>query len=375
MAEAFEPIPIFVSGDSAFAKQLRAGARSNPRFELVGLESVGAVRPQAGGDRKPRIALIEFDIANDAAMGELPRDFPEAGLILFGSLRDPVQISRALAWGGTHALEYMPIPPAMETTLEVDDYINGYMLPRARRLARALPERPPKLPVKAPGASDPEWPRAANRDRSQLSGRFDLCAIGVSAGGPRALERLLGSLPPRLNGAIVIAQHMPEGFTAQLAQSLNLHSPLKVVEAQDGLNVERGAVYLAPGGYHTTVRRRGDRMYLNVAAGPAHNHCQPSIDLLFESLAEVIPTRTLAILMTGMGSDGCEGLRKLKAARAYGLAQNEASCTIFGIPARAIEAGLVDEVLAIEGLAERIASCLGLYNPRDPAAAPGDAPS
>ncbi|MEQ9365946.1 MAG: CheB methylesterase domain-containing protein [Leptospirales bacterium] len=357
MAAALEPIPIFVTGDSGFAKQLRAAARSNPRFELLSIgDPVAADSGQA-----PRMGLIEFDIEDDASVAALSKTYPGAGLILFGRLRAADRIARALERGGGHVLEYMPLP-ALETNGDSEKYIMGYVLPHVRNLARALPasQGPDSTAPDSPGATS--LPRPANRDRSQLSGRFDLCAIGVSAGGPRALGKLLDLLPGSLNGGIIIAQHMPQGFTAQLAQSLNKSARLEVLEARDGMNVERGTVFLAPGGKHTTVRRRGDRIYLRVEDGPPHNHCQPSIDLLFRSLAQVIPTRTLAILMTGMGADGCEGLRELKAARAYSLAQNEASCTIFGIPARAIEAGLIDEVLSIEGLADRVAACLGSYD-------------
>lgn len=339
---------------------LREAAQTSPQFQLV---QIGGTDAHFGRTPHiPRIGLIEFDVEDDSSPSILSRAFPQAGLILFGRLHATGQIAQALAQGGGHMLEYMSLP-ALDSDETTGHYIQDYVLPHVQNLAGALPASGFVDQPGAPGTiQNTNLPRPANRDRSRLSGRFDICAIGVSAGGPRALGQLLELLPARLNGSIIIAQHMPEGFTAQLAQSLNERSELEVVEARDGMDVERGTVLLAPGGHHTTVRRRADRIFLNVAVGPPHNHCQPSIDLMFQSLIDVIPTRTLAILMTGMGKDGLEGLRELKIAKAYSLAQNEASCTIFGIPARAIEAGLIDEVLSIEGLADRITACLGVYN-------------
>lgn len=363
MAENGEAIPLFVSGESPFAQQLRETLAARSDLQLVTL--AGPDAHFGCTPHTPRIGLIEFDTEAARRTGQqsvavLARAFPEAGLILFGRLRDAANIAQTLARGGAHILEYLSLP-ALDTPAEIEAYISERVLPHIREVAAALPAN--GFPVReAESISGSALPLPANRDRSRISDRFDLCAIGVSAGGPRALDRLLRLLPAQLNGGILIAQHMPAGFTEQLARSLNEHSPLEVIEARDGVRVERGKVYLAPGGHHTTVRRRGDRVELQVAPGPPHNHCQPSIDLLLESLAEVIPTRTLAILMTGMGTDGKDGLGKLKAAGAYSLAQNEASCTIFGIPARAIEAGLIDEVLSIEELAKRVIAGLGVYD-------------
>lgn len=309
----------------------------------------------------PRLGLLELDGPDEAISAALARIPSETGLILFGhqSALKIGPIVRTLFETGAHVLEYIALPP-FDSDESAAKYARESLLLRVETLANALPPEP--APPRASQTMHAgSFPRPANRDRSRLSARFDICAIGISAGGPRALAELLEKLPGGLNGSILIAQHMPEGFTAQLAQGLNWRTELEVVEARDGMLVERGHVFIAPGGRHMTVERRADRIYLRVRPGPLHNYCQPSIDLLFDSLVDVIPTRTLAILMTGMGSDGCEGLRRLKAARAYSMAQSEKSCTIFGIPARAIDAGLIDEVLDIDGLADRIIAYLGVY--------------
>jgi two-component system chemotaxis response regulator CheB len=308
---------------------------------------------------------VEFDAAHETAPAILARAFPDVALLVFGRSPPTRRIPETLAMLGQHAVEYLTLPdfPSEDAAR---DFIQQRILPVIEELVRtrARTMQIRSLENERRRGLDPSGalPRAANRDRSGLSGRFDICAIGISAGGPHALSRLLPLLPGRLNGSIVIAQHMPAGFTTHLAASLDQQSQLRVVEATDGMIVERGHVYVAPGGHHMIVRRRKDRLLLEILNSPPYHHYQPSADLLFRSLVSAIPTRTLAIVMTGMGDDGCEGLRELKEARAHTLAQSEGSCAVFGMPARVIEARLIDEVLDIEGLADRITAYLGVYN-------------
>jgi len=177
-----------------------------------------------------------------------------------------------------------------------------------------------------------------------------LVAIGISTGGPQALEFLLAQLPGDFPGAIVVVQHMPEGFTEMFARRLDEVSSLRVKEAQSGDVLQAGRVLICPGSRHMKVKRmtRGDVVVLNDEARV--NGHRPSVDVLFQSVAEEFGTQAIAALMTGMGDDGAEGLGAVKRAGGMTIAQSEESCVVFGMPKAAIERGYAKRVVALDVL-------------------------
>lgn len=180
-----------------------------------------------------------------------------------------------------------------------------------------------------------------------------LVAIGASTGGTEALGALLQALPADAPG-MVIVQHMPEGFTAAFARRLDGVSPMHVKEAADGDRVERGLVLIAPGGRHTMVAARGGGWHIRVADGPLLSRHRPSVDVLFQSVAEAAADAAVGVLLTGMGRDGAQGLAAMKRKGAWTIAQDEASCVVFGMPKEAIALGAVDEVVSLPRLASAI---------------------
>ncbi len=177
-----------------------------------------------------------------------------------------------------------------------------------------------------------------------------LVAIGISTGGPQALEFLLAQLPPDFPGSIVVVQHMPEGFTEMFARRLDEVSSLRVKEAQSGDLLQAGRVLICPGSRHMRVKRmtRGDIVVLNDEARV--NGHRPSVDVLFQSVAEEFGSQAVAALMTGMGDDGAEGLGAVKKAGGMTIAQSEESCVVFGMPKAAIERGYAKRVVALDVL-------------------------
>jgi two-component system chemotaxis response regulator CheB len=177
-----------------------------------------------------------------------------------------------------------------------------------------------------------------------------LVAIGISTGGPQALEFLLAQLPPDFPGSIVIVQHMPEGFTEMFARRLDEVCSLRVKEAQSGDVLQAGRVLICPGSRHIKVKRmsRGDVAILN--DDPRVNGHRPSVDVLFHSVAEEFGPHAIAAIMTGMGDDGAEGLGAVKKAGGMTIAQNEESCVVFGMPKAAIERGYATRVVALDVL-------------------------
>jgi len=178
-----------------------------------------------------------------------------------------------------------------------------------------------------------------------------IIAIAASTGGPQALQEVLADLPPDMPG-IVVVQHMPAGFTTAFARHLNSVCRIEVKEAESGDRILDGRALIAPGGQHLHVRRDGSGpgFVAEVASGPLVSRHRPSADVLFHSVAVAAGARAIGVIMTGMGSDGAAGLRAMHDAGATTLAQNEASCVVFGMPKEAIACGAVDEVLPLSSL-------------------------
>jgi two-component system chemotaxis response regulator CheB len=221
---------------------------------------------------------------------------------------------------------------------------------RRREIRSMLRRDPGGQQFEIPAPAVPEV-RAARRSGSLSS----LVLVGVSTGGPAALATLLSALPADLNAPVLIVQHMPAMFTKPLASSLDRRSALHVKEAEDGEVARPNCAYVAPGGAQMKVLAgsRGETI-LRIADDPAENGCKPAVDYLFRSVALQFPGRAVAAILTGMGNDGTAGLRLLKRGGCRSIAQDEASCVVFGMPKEAIAAGLIDTVAPLDRIAATI---------------------
>jgi two-component system, chemotaxis family, protein-glutamate methylesterase/glutaminase len=180
-----------------------------------------------------------------------------------------------------------------------------------------------------------------------------IIAIGASTGGTEALERLLRSLPSEVPG-IVIVQHIPPGFSRAFANRLHQVCQMDVREAAHGDYVVPGRVLIAPGDYHVLVRRAKNTYRVSVKSGPRVCYQRPSVDVLFESVAETAGARAVGVILTGMGSDGAEGMLKMKQAGGYNLAQNKETCVVYGMPGKAVQRGAVDQSLPLDKIASEM---------------------
>jgi two-component system, chemotaxis family, protein-glutamate methylesterase/glutaminase len=178
-----------------------------------------------------------------------------------------------------------------------------------------------------------------------------IIAIGASTGGTEAIKTVLMGLPFNSPGVVVV-QHMPAKFTTSFAERLNSLCDLSVKEAGDGDTVTNGCALIAPGNFHMLLKRSGARYYVRVKEGPMIHHQRPSVDVLFNSVADYAGANALGIILTGMGADGADGLLKMKQAGATTLAQDEKSCVVFGMPKEAIERGAVDKVMGLDKIAQ-----------------------
>jgi len=187
-----------------------------------------------------------------------------------------------------------------------------------------------------------------------------IITIGTSTGGPRALQEVIPALPQNIDASILIVQHMPPKFTKSLADRLNSLSEVHVKEGEDGDKLIRGWCYIAPGGYHMKVIKENSDYVIKLDDGNPIKGLRPSVDVLMESVAKIEGVKKLGVIMTGMGSDGADGIVKMKRSSSYILAQDEKSSTVFGMPKAAIRTNCVDKVVSLDRIADEIVRVVGV---------------
>lgn len=182
-------------------------------------------------------------------------------------------------------------------------------------------------------------------------------AIGASTGGTKAIEAVLSGLPATIPG-VVIVQHMPEHFTRSFAQRLNEICPMEVREARDNDRVVPGVALIAPGNHHMVLTRNGGTYLVKIKDGPPVHYQRPSVDVLFQSVAKSASRNVIGVLLTGMGADGAKGLLSMQQSGAHTLAQDEATCVVYGMPKEAVKLGAADKVVPLWDIPQAIVSAL-----------------
>jgi len=340
------PIRVLVVDDSVVVRRVLARAlEAAPDFEHVGGAADGA-SALAKIDRA-RPDLIVLDLEMPVMDGfETLRHLRARGIptIVFSHLTaaGAAATLEALALG---AVDFVLKPTTAAGIGLGEAYVEEEVLPRLRAVAGV---REPAMTEPAPAAR-PVVTRSSSR-----SARVDAVVIAVSTGGPNALAELIEGLPPTLRVPVLIVQHMPAVFTAQLAERLDRIGPLPVREASDGEAVLGGHVYLAPGGRHLAVARAPDGgVRVALDDGPPENSCRPAGDVLFRSAADVYGAGVLALVMTGMGRDGLRGAEAIVAAGGTVLAQDSATSVVDGMPSAV--AGIAAAAVPLPELAAEVA--------------------
>lgn len=230
-----------------------------------------------------------------------------------------------------------PIVSAYRRRWEIQSILRSTSAPAAPPVRAAIPTSPP------------------SQASAHVSKKADLVLIGISTGGPNALAKMLPALPANFPVPILVVQHMPPLFTKSMATSLATKCRVAVKEAEDNETIRAATVYIAPGGRHMKIvpGPKGE-INLSITDDPLENNCRPSVDYLFRSVANGFAGSTTAVIMTGMGSDGVLGLRLLKRKNCHIIAQDEASCVVYGMPGEAVKAGVVDIITPLDHIAEEI---------------------
>ena len=398
IGEVSQMIRVLIADDSAFMRKVLSDMfASQPDFEVAGTARNGQETVERVMELSPDLVTLDVNMpvmdgleALDIIMKEHP-----IPVVMLSSLtqKGTEQTVKALALG---AVDFISKAGGSISSI---DGITGEILEKCRAAAKAHARKttlapPPKpasagppvmkriqLPLrqgyKPQESARPPEPAApahtfAKRNNPLLKrnanppappnrpsplpmtdmgrGAEKLVVIGTSTGGPQALQNVITRLPGNLPCGVVIVQHMPAGFTKALADRLNTISEIAVKEAEDGDSIRPGQVYIAPGNYHLRIRN-GTQIVLGQDP-PVGNH-RPAVNVMFSSVAS-LGRKLVAVIMTGMGCDGCEGMREIKEAGGYSIAQDEPTCVVYGMPKAVVDAGLADEIKPVQNIAQAI---------------------
>jgi len=340
-------IKVLVVEDSPIMRKLITEILKNdPEIEVIDTAKTGKEAIEKARILKPDVITLDIEMPEMdgiSALKILRKEIPQTKVIMFSSLTQEGAKAtiECLSLG---AYDFVP-KPSSKSFYESIKKIEQELVPKIKSVT-------PLERIKSiykPSLITPKIKK----------GIYKVCGIGVSTGGPQTLLKIIPELPPNFPAPILIVQHMPPIFTKQLAERLNSISRLRVKEAEEGELVKDSVVYIAPGDYHMKVKKENALVRIKLHQGPPRNFCRPSVDELFESLAEVYDGNTLALVLTGMGSDGKEGAKKIKEKGGVVLAQDAESSIVFGMPKAVIEEGLVDEVINLSKIPERLKDLFG----------------
>jgi len=331
-------IKVLIVDDSAVVRQILQGALSaDPDIQVVGTAPDPYVARDMIVEFKPDVVTLDVEMPRMDGitfLRKLMRHYPLPVIIVSSLTSTGGELAlEALAAG---AVEVMCKPGA---SLTLDD-MTAELIAKIKTAA---------------GARVSKREDVGGTTKVALMGRTtnQIVAVGASTGGTVALEYVLRRMPADAPG-MVIAQHMPALFTKQFADRLNRLSAMEIREAQEDDSVLPGVALVAPGDKHLLLRRSGMRTFVSVKDGPLVHQQRPSVDVLFRSVAHTAGKNAIGVIMTGMGVDGAAGLTEMRQAGAHTIAQDEASCVVFGMPKAAIEMGAVERVLPIKEIPDAI---------------------
>jgi two-component system, chemotaxis family, protein-glutamate methylesterase/glutaminase len=338
-------VRVLVVDDSALMRKLIPQIiQRDPSIHVVGTAMDGTFVQKKIEELNPDVVTLDLEMPRMDGMETLKQIMRRHQLpVIVVSAHSTEGASSTFKALGLGAFDFVTKPPAAASAKM--DEIAAELIAKIKAAAAGVGRKPVGI--------QQDYPKVAKPARRKLPAT-KLIAIGVSTGGPNAVQYVLSQLPGDIPAAVVIVQHMPEGFTEMFARRLDETCALEVKEAQSGDLLLAGRVLVCPGNKHMKVRRMslGDIVVLN--QDDKVNGHRPSVDVLFRSVATEFGPNAVAVIMTGMGEDGAEGLGLVKAAGGVTIAQNEESCVVYGMPRAAIERGYATRVAGLDTMAHTI---------------------
>lgn len=342
-------IRVLVVDDSAFMRKIVSDIiNEDPRMEVIQTAKNGQEALELISSLKPDVVTMDIEMPvmdGLTALEKAMKTHPVPIIMLSSLTKEGADATiKALDLG---AVDFIGKPSSV-FKINADD-VKNQILEKIMIASRI------RLSVKAPTRTP--IVRAKTVASSSVVGHGHIkkiIAIGTSTGGPKALQSVVPFIPKDIDAPVLIVQHMPPGFTKSLADRLNGMSEITVKEAEHGDLLEPGVCYIAPGDRHLRVTIEGNKYKIVLGADGTVSGHKPSADAMFESLAELYTHKIVAVIMTGMGSDGAKGLVRLKENKCVVIAQDEESCVVFGMPKSAIKLGAVDHIVSLDGIADKI---------------------
>ena len=346
-------IEVLIVDDSAVVRESLSGViSSDSRFHVMGTARDPIVAMEKMKIQVPDVITLDVEMPRMDGLTFLRKimSIHPIPVVICSSLTEANSDTalKALEYG---AVEIITKPRLATRRFLEESKISICDALEAAFLSRRRIKQVPSFPVKVPPKYSADVVLSAGAGvKAMIRTTEKVIVVGASTGGTEALRVFLEAIPIDAPG-MVIVQHMPEHFTTAFSKRLDSLCKVTVKEAEDNDTVIRGRVLIAPGNYHTLLKRSGARYYVEVKKGPLVSRHRPSVDVLFRSASRYAGSNAVGIIMTGMGDDGAAGMKEMKDAGADTFAQDEDSCVVFGMPKEAIKLGTVDHVLPLNQLA------------------------
>jgi two-component system, chemotaxis family, protein-glutamate methylesterase/glutaminase len=345
-------VKVLVVDDSAVVRQMMVEVlSSDPEIEVIGVAADPFQAAEKLANNVPDVITLDVEMPRMDGLTFLQKLMSQHPL--------PVVMCSSLAENGSEtalrALELGAVDIITKPKVGVKLFLEESRVLICDAVKAAAQS---KHPIRAvPHKVAPKLSADVMLDKAKSSAMIQttetVVVVGASTGGTEALRVFLEALPHDSPGMVVV-QHMPEKFTRSFADRLNTTCRVSVKEAKDGDSVITGQVLIAPGSYHTLLKRSGARYYVEVKEGPLVSRHRPSVDVLFRSAARYAGRNCIGVIMTGMGDDGAQGMLEMRQAGAYTIGQDEATCVVYGMPAQALKLGGIQKELPLESIAREV---------------------